>query len=135
MDPLIFKSHHEEEEDLDLQSSYIEEPKLVYPEATSNQIPNNNPSMLSKHISSNNVSLKINELASRAFHYIEDRDRYGLFKYLNANANIAIIDYVDTRGYTLLHMACFKNYSDIGIAIILKARESIIGEQLIGWVN
>jgi ankyrin repeat protein len=79
--------------------------------------------------------MKINELASRAFHYIEDRDKLGLFRFLDQNANIAIVDYIDTRGYTLLHMACFKNFSDIGIAIMLRARESITGEQLRIWIN
>lgn len=42
-------------------------------------------------------------------------------KLLYNNSSFPIVDIIDSRGYTLLHMACFKNIEDMAYALIDKA--------------
>lgn len=46
-----------------------------------------------------------------------------------------MIDIVDQRGYTLLHMLCFKNLDDIVYALIEKVSEIYTETQVKAWVN
>lgn len=46
---------------------------------------------------------------------------------LEQNASIPLVDLADARGYTLLHMACFKNLEEIAIRLVEKAH-SIVTE-------
>ena len=75
------------------------------------------------------ISLNVHDLAGRALHFIEERDRIALFMFFDANAHFALVDFVDSRGYTLLHMACFKNYFEIGEAIVERAKQEVTDEK------
>jgi ankyrin repeat protein len=39
---------------------------------------------------------------------------HGLMKEIEKNPAVSIVDIIDHRGYTLMHMACFKNLEEIG---------------------
>ena len=65
---------------------------------------------------------KVKEVSDKAFQIIENRDKVGLIRFLDQNASVPIIDIVDARGYTLLHMACFKNLEEIGTKIMDRAQ-------------
>jgi hypothetical protein len=41
-------------------------------------------------------------------------------KLLDNNASIPIIDIVDSRGYSLLHMICFKNIEEMAYSLVSK---------------
>jgi ankyrin repeat protein len=69
--------------------------------------------------------LKQKELTERVFSYIEQRDRLGLLRCLETNSTIPLVDIVDQRGYTALHMACFKNIAEIVECLLEKAKELI----------
>jgi len=45
------------------------------------------------------------------------------------------VDLVDDRGYTALHLACFKNFEDLVSVIIQKAKETITDKELKQWTN
>jgi hypothetical protein len=57
----------------------------------------------------------VREVSERAFHFIESRDKISLMREIEKNPAVSIVDIVDHRGYSLLHMACFKNLEEIGI--------------------
>ncbi len=48
-----------------------------------------------------------------------------LVRLLESNQSIPIVDLIDHKGYTLLHIACFKNIEDIVLAVIEIAKECI----------
>ena len=58
---------------------------------------------------------KVKEVTERAFQFVENRDKHGLIKLLEECPQIPIVDLVDQRGYTLLHMVCFKNLEEMGL--------------------
>lgn len=64
-------------------------------------------------------------MTDRAIYLIESRDRLGLLKCLESNSKILLKDLVDHRGYTLLHLSCFKNLEDIGVSLIQVAKNSM----------
>jgi hypothetical protein len=41
-------------------------------------------------------------------------------KLLDANSTIPIVDVIDSRGYTLMHMICFKNIEEMGVFLLDK---------------
>jgi palmitoyltransferase len=59
----------------------------------------------------------------------------GLLKCLETNNKILIKDLVDHRGYTLLHLACFKNLDDIVVTIIQVARNTMSTQVIKDWIN
>lgn len=64
---------------------------------------------------------KLKDVSDKAFQIIENRDKVGLIRFLDQNSSIPLVDIVDHRGYTLLHMACFKNLEDIGVRLLERA--------------
>ena len=48
---------------------------------------------------------------------------------------MSIVDIIDVRGYTLLHMACFKNLDEIGNLLIQRAHETVTEKQIHSWIN
>jgi len=44
---------------------------------------------------------------------------------IEKNPAVSIVDIIDHRGYTLLHMACFKNLEEIGIKLMQRAHETV----------
>lgn len=46
-----------------------------------------------------------------------------------------MVDIVDVRGYTALHMACFKNNTDLVQTLLEKAREFVPPKRMKEWVN
>lgn len=57
---------------------------------------------------------KVRDVSEKAFYYMENRDKMGLIRLLDNNMSVLITDIVDSKGYTLMHMACFKNLEEIG---------------------
>lgn len=45
---------------------------------------------------------------------------------LDSNKSIPIIDIIDNKGYTLMHMICFKNLEDIGLHLIDLVKETVV---------
>lgn len=44
---------------------------------------------------------------------------------IEKNPVVSIVDIVDHRGYTLLHMAAFKNLEEIGTKLMQRAVETV----------
>lgn len=53
---------------------------------------------------------------------MEERDLKGLIRALDKNKKILITDLVNSRGFTLAHSAAFKNYEDIFMEVISRAK-------------
>lgn len=65
------------------------------------------------------------ELSDKAFKLLEDKDKIGLSRFIDQNSNSGgafVTDFINIRGFTLLHMACFKNLEDMAIRLIEKAQ-------------
>jgi hypothetical protein len=62
------------------------------------------------------------EFTEMVFNLIENRDKQSLLRLLDQNPSIPITDIIDNRGYTLMHMVCFKNIEDIGLSLMDKAK-------------
>jgi hypothetical protein len=43
-----------------------------------------------------------------------------LMRLLDNNSSIPIVDIIDSRGYTLMHMICFKNIEEMGVFLMEK---------------
>jgi len=46
-----------------------------------------------------------------------------------------VVDIIDHRGYTVLHMICFKNLEDMGMELLEKVVEAITEKQIKTWLN
>lgn len=57
----------------------------------------------------------VREVSERAFQFIEARDKLSLMREIEKNPAVSIVDIIDHRGYTLLHVAAFKNLEEIGM--------------------
>ena len=79
--------------------------------------------------------IKLKEVTEDVFRLIDKRDKSGIMRTLESNSSIPIIDIVDSRGYTILHMCCFKNLEDITNAVMDKALESVKEPAVHAWVN
>lgn len=79
--------------------------------------------------------IRLKEVTEETFRMIEKRDKHGFLRSLDSNSSIPIIDIIDSRGYTLLHMACFKNLEEIAYAVMDRALESIKEPLVKQWVN
>jgi hypothetical protein len=79
--------------------------------------------------------IKLKEVTEDVFRLIDKRDKNGIIRTLESNSSIPIIDIVDSRGYTVLHMCCFKNLEDITNAIMEKALETVKEPLVTTWVN
>ncbi len=66
---------------------------------------------------------------------IEHRDKNALMKELEKNPAVSIVDIIDNRGYTLMHMACFKNLDEVGALLMQKALDTVTDKQVLAWVN
>lgn len=69
--------------------------------------------------------LKQKELTEKVMSLIEQRDRLGLIRCIDNNVSVPLVDIVDSRGYTALHMACFKNFLELVECLLLKAQELV----------
>lgn len=49
---------------------------------------------------------------------LEKRDKEQFFICLEQNPSISIKDIIDSKGYTMLHIACFKNLDEIAYYIV-----------------
>ena len=78
---------------------------------------------------------KLKEVTDRSIYMIESRDRLGLLKCLESNSKILLKDLVDHRGYTLLHLACFKNLDDIAVTLIQVAKRTLAPQVIKDWIN
>ena len=78
---------------------------------------------------------KIKEISEKAFQIIENRDKLGLNRFLDQNASVPLVDIIDARGYTLMHMACFKNLEEIGLKLMDRAIETVTDSQIEAWLN
>lgn len=68
---------------------------------------------------------RLRDVSERAFQCIENRDKTGLLKLMEQNLTIALVDIIDHRGYTLLHMICFKNLEDMAADLFEHAKKLI----------
>jgi len=48
---------------------------------------------------------------------------------------VSIVDIIDHRGYTLMHMAAFKNLEEIGAKLMQRALDTVTEKQIHQWVN
>jgi len=78
---------------------------------------------------------KIASITEKVFNLIEGRDRLGLVRFFDTNLSVPLVDLVNEKGYTALHLASFKNFEDIARVIVDYAKETITDEQLKAWVN
>ncbi|CDW75651.1 dhhc zinc finger domain containing protein [Stylonychia lemnae] len=79
--------------------------------------------------------MKMREVSEKAFQLIETRDKMGLMRFLDQNQTVPIIDLVDARGYTLLHMICFKNIEDLIYPLMEKVQQIYTQTQIKLWIN
>jgi len=77
----------------------------------------------------------VKEVSERAFSFIEAKDKLSLMREIEKNPAVSIVDIVDHRGYTLLHMAAFKNLEEIGMKLMQRATETVTEKQIHQWVN
>ena len=54
---------------------------------------------------------------------IEQRDRLGVVRAIEANVTVPLTEIVDAKGYTSLHMAAFKNFPEIIDSLLEKGKE------------
>ena len=54
---------------------------------------------------------------------------------LDNNSSVPIVDLIDSRGYTLMHMICFKNIEDMGVFLMEKVVQTVTKEQISIWIN
>lgn len=83
-------------------------------------------------------SNRIKELSEKAFNLLEAKDKIGLSRFIDQNSSqgqALVTDYINARGFTLLHMACFKNLEDIAIRLIEKAQVQVTDSLMKQWVN
>lgn len=81
---------------------------------------------------------RLRELSDKAFTYLENKDKIGLSRFIdqNSNSGVALVtDFINIRGFTLLHMACFKNLEEIAARLVEKAQNQAIDAQIKEWVN
>jgi ankyrin repeat protein len=74
---------------------------------------------------SREIQEKNKELSLKAFTFLEAKDKIGLFRFIEQISNygkgMQLIDIINERGFTLMHMACFKNLEEIAIRLLEKA--------------
>ena len=78
---------------------------------------------------------KLKDLIESAFLHVENRDRQALMRLLDNNSSIPIVDIIDSRGYTLMHMICFKNIEEMGVFLMEKVNQTVTKEQVLVWIN
>jgi ankyrin repeat protein len=54
--------------------------------------------------------------------FIENRDTHGLQLFLD-HSHVPITDIKDKRGYSLLHMASYKDFDDVLLALLNRAKK------------
>ncbi len=52
------------------------------------------------------------------FTYIESRDRLGLERFMVTSMTVPVVDLVDHRGYSALHLAAFKGFEDMADSLL-----------------
>ena len=57
-------------------------------------------------------------MTEKVFALIESRDRLGLVRFFDTNLSVPLVDLVNEKGYTALHLACFKNFEDMARVVI-----------------
>jgi hypothetical protein len=73
---------------------------------------------------------RLREVSERAFQFVENRDRAGLVRHFEQNQTVPIVDMVDHRGYTLMHMICFKNLEELALEVIEVVKQRITEKQI-----
>lgn len=74
-------------------------------------------------------------MTDRVFTFIDSRDRLGLERFLSTGLTLPLVDLVDSRGYTALHLAAFKGFDDIAETVIGNVKATINPSELKLWVN
>lgn len=64
-------------------------------------------------------------MTEKVFALIESRDRFGLVRFFDTSLSVPLVDLVNDKGYTALHLACFKNFEDIATVIAEYVKETI----------
>jgi len=77
----------------------------------------------------------VQQVTESCFLLIEQRNMQGLMKEIEKNPAVSVVDIIDHRGYTLMHMACFKNLEEIGHALMQRALDTVTEKQVLAWVN
>ena len=49
---------------------------------------------------------------------------------IEKNPAVSIVDIIDHRGYTLMHMAAFKNLEEIGTKLMQRALDTVTEKQI-----
>lgn len=89
-----------------------------------------------KKLRTSRVDQKIvQQVTESCFLHIEQRNMQGLMKEIEKNPAVSVVDIIDHRGYTLMHMACFKNLEEIGHALMQRALDTVTEKQVLAWVN
>ena len=57
-------------------------------------------------------------MTEQVFQLIEQKDRLSLERFLDMSLKVPLVDLVDHRGYTALHLACFKGFDEIAKILI-----------------
>lgn len=57
----------------------------------------------------------------QAFNFVEDRDAKNLIRHIIANPLISMVSMFDEKGYSLMHMACFKNDEECAFKLMERA--------------
>jgi len=58
-----------------------------------------------------------------------------LERFLLTSLTTPLVDLADHRGYSALHLACFKGYLDIAKVLIEHAKDNTTNKELMNWVN
>ena len=70
------------------------------------------------------------EMTDKVFGHIELRDKLGLERFLATSLTVPLVDLVDSRGYTALHLTAFKGFDDMTSVVMDHVKETINQSEL-----
>ena len=85
---------------------------------------------------SKEITKKVKGLTDQCVKYIEKNNSKQLINFISKmDDNIKLNQLVDNDGFSLLHMAVFKNKQKSFDQLLVKAKEDISPQELTEWVN
>lgn len=71
---------------------------------------------------------------SQLVEMIENKDFYGLDDFIEKQDKLAMTEVRDARGYSMLHIACYKNIESVAFWLIRKVKDKQGEKALREWV-
>ncbi len=80
-------------------------------------------------------SKKEKVIVIEAFNFVEDGDAINLLKHIEANPLVSMLTMFDKKGYSLMHMVCFKNDEESAFKLMERAYQTYNEAQIKEWLN